>query len=364
LEKTNGIFLGAGDTQIIKSSSMFWEHLFIYPSSVQEYGNDCDFIDLVQPLFEQNILKIISDPSDFSKGLSDKIYYSIDRDFWNFLEHNSSQICHTVELSSEEQSLSENDAEIDVKNTELKQIFENDLKSSLTQDLEKEVENSLGQRFGNIENSSSKKLKNEITSTLTNVFSSIHKSLWDKQLLLRYNRELFTQLHVSSSIFSDKFQRRYYKLKLGDAYNDNSKYLSGVNSLLPIVQRETISDFSIDEIIQLRKNPKWNKAMVELTALCDKAKHSPFTEDFEKELTQNVFRQYQDQLDQSFVTRSDFVKELGTTSSFIGISMIPVIGGVISGGLTLAHQISNYLIAKRNQKTLPLFLNDVRKKDL
>lgn len=367
MENTNGIFLGIGDIETIKSASFFWKQIFIYPSSIQEYGSDPNFINLVQPLFEKNILKLISNPSTFSTGLSDKIYYTIDKDFWSFLKNNSSQICHKVELSPDEKKISEHDAKIDFKNDELKQIFENNLKNNLIQDLEKEVENSLNLRLNDTENKISQEFKNKINfniSKFINVFSPMHKTFWEKQMLVRYNQELFTQLHVSSSIFSDKFQRRYYKLKLGDAYNDNSKYLSGINSLMPIVKRESISDFSVDEILQLRKNSKWENAMMKLSNLCDEVKSTTFTTDFENELQLKVIKEYQEQLDQSVVKRSDFVKGIGISSAFIGISMIPVVGGLISGGLTLANQISDYLIGKRNQKTLPLFLNDIKKQDL
>ena len=367
MNNTDGIFLGNRNVQIIKSSSLFWKQVFVYPSLLEENGADADFINVVQPLFENNILKIVSNSATFSQNLFDKIYHNIDRDFWNFLQNNSSQICHKVELSSEEQSLSKKDAEIDCNNDKLRQIFETDLKDNLTEDFKKETEKALNLRSGGSGNRLPQEFRNKINSTismLTDCFSSMHNTLWDKQLLIQYNTELFTQLHVSSSIFSDKFQRKYYKIKLGGAYNDNSKYLSGINSLMPIVKRESISDFSVDEIIELRKNSKWANAMLELSKICDEIKSATFTSDFKNELNLKVIQQYQEQLDQYKITSNDFLKGIGTTSAFICISMIPVVGGLISDGLSLATQISDYLIGKRNQKTLPLFLNDMTNKDL
>jgi hypothetical protein len=176
------------------------------------------------------------------------------------------------------------------------------------------------------------------------------------------NRYLLEQMSVSSSLYAPTAWLPYYVYKLGDySLKDARKYLGGLNAIMPFIKRESIERFSLEEIIEIRRNRRWNSAMVRLAELCNEIKYGASVEEFSREIQDKVVSEYQNALDQEQLTKKELGKQLLKGSAFAGISFIPIIGGVISTMTGLVDPIVSYFQKRGAQKSLPFFLNDLRK---
>jgi hypothetical protein len=176
------------------------------------------------------------------------------------------------------------------------------------------------------------------------------------------NRYLLEQTSVSTALFAPLAWLPYYEYKLGDyAIRDARKYLQGLNATVPFVKRESINAFSIKEILEIRRNRKWNDAMNKLAELCNEVKHGTSLDQFRSEIERKVISEYQDALGEEETSIEDLGKQLAKGSAFAGISLIPIIGNVVSTVAGFVDPIITYVRKRQGQKSLPFFLNDLRK---
>jgi len=176
------------------------------------------------------------------------------------------------------------------------------------------------------------------------------------------NRYFLEQASVSSALFTPTVWLPYYQYKLGNySVNDARTYLQGLKAVMPFIERDSIDSFSLDEILKIRRNRRWDNAMDELGELCSEIKYGTDLKRFKKEMEEKVISKYQDALGEKEVTWRDLKKELLKGSIFTGISLIPIIGDVISSVAGFVDPIISYLQQERAQRNLPFFLNDLRK---
>jgi len=130
---------------------------------------------------------------------------------------------------------------------------------------------------------------------------------------------------------------------------------------MPIVRRKTLLDFSLQEILKIRKKRRWDNAMKRLGELCSEISYETDIIAFRNEVKTSVISEYQDALDEEEITSAKLSKELVKGSVFTGISLIPFIGPLVSTVSGFVDPVISYLIKENKQKNLPFFLNDIRK---
>ncbi len=71
--------------------------------------------------------------------------------------------------------------------------------------------------------------------------------------------------------------------------------------------------------------------------------------------------EYQNALGEAEVSSDDLLKEITKGTALTGVSFIPIIGNAISAIGGIVDPIVSYFKVVKKQKTLPFFLNDIRK---
>jgi len=176
------------------------------------------------------------------------------------------------------------------------------------------------------------------------------------------NEMLLEQMLTSSALLVDYSWLPYYQYKLGDySIRDARKYLEGLQSILPFVKRESLNEFSMKDIFEIRNNKRWNNAMDKLSELCNDVKYHYFSDEFAEEMKNSVISEILNALDQEEITLDDFKKDFSKESIITGIGFIPIIGTAISAITGMADPVVDYMYKEKSQRTLPFFLNDIRK---
>jgi hypothetical protein len=130
---------------------------------------------------------------------------------------------------------------------------------------------------------------------------------------------------------------------------------------MPFVKRETIDAFNFEEILEIRKNRRWKNAMNRLGEICNNIKFESSTEEFETEVRNEIVLEYQNALGEAEVGSDDLFKNIKKGVVLAGISFVPIIGNAISAISSIIDPVVSYFTDVKKQKTLPFFLEDIRK---
>ena len=175
------------------------------------------------------------------------------------------------------------------------------------------------------------------------------------------NEMLFEQTLTSSALFVDYSWLPYYQYKLGDySIRDARRYLEGLQTILPFVKRDSLDEFSIEDVLEIRDNKRWNNAMKKLGKLCNDVRYHHLSDEFAEEMKSSVISEILDALEQEEITINDLKKEVGKEILVTGIGFIPILGDAISAIAGVSDPIIEYIYKEKSQRTLPFFLNDIR----
>lgn len=351
------------DLAKLKGCALFWETIVVYEGFVQRLAIDRpEFTQITYELIENGIMKIVPDPTGLKSGLHDKIYAGLDEKLWKYLYDNASEVTIQPELPSNFEDIIRESSERDFQDKELKRLNDSIVYYRIVR---KWIEGaSESQYFPYASLELRKEVMKEVKKIVEMEYEHFYLSRPERN---RYgfehqNRMLLEQLSVSSALCIESDWVPLYRRKLGDfSVSDAKKYLTGLEVVVPFAERSSISDFSLAEILTLRKNKRWNNAMNRLADLCAEVKAESHTEGFEGELTSKVIAEYQAALEEERMTKKKLAKTLGKKAVYTGISFVPVIGSVASLATgKIADPVLSYLHKEKRQRNLPFFLNDMR----
>jgi len=352
----------------LKSCAFFWENIIVYESFIQDIPhkeNDKDkFYDISKLLFENGILKIaMRENGDLTHDLMDKTYAGMDGDFYEFLYSNSSEICVHEELPPNADILAKKSSEIEYKDKDLHQLMD----TMLYQSIEEEITEDFSM-FGKIPIEEFPPDFQQYASEGIKEFVSLRYSHYEElDPRQRYsfeweNESLLIKNSVSSAILTSKYQLAYYNYKFNNFRKKDANYfIEGLKACMPLVKRDTIDDFSFDDILQIRKKKKWKKSMEHLGEICNSVKHDIDIEHFKDEIRNELVAEYQDSLDEYRVKETDLLKDLSKNAALTGISFVPLVGPAVSAIGSAVDSVKSYLLEKNKQTSLPFFLNDIKK---
>lgn len=352
----------------LKSCAFFWENIIVYESFIQDIPhkeNDKDeFYDISRLLFENGILKIVlRGNEDLTHHLMDKTYAGMDKDFYEFLHRNKSEICVYDELPPNADTIIKNSSEIEYEDKDLQQLMDTMFYQSIEEDITEDFN-----IFGEISiEELPLDLQQHVSKTIKE-FVSLRYSHYEKlDTRSRYsfewgNESLLIKNSISSAILTSKYQLAYYNYKFNNIRKIDANYfIEGLEACMPFVKRETIDDLSFDDILEIRKNGRWKKSMERLGEICNSVKHDVDTEYFKDKIRTELVADYQDSLDEYRVDKKDLLKDISKNAALTGISFVPLIGPAVSAIGSGVDSVKSYLSEKNKQTCLPFFLNDIKK---
>ena len=363
----SSVFLeGLPSISTLKASTFFWESISVYESFIQSLRETSNIYDASRLLLEKGILKIVvDDVEEFRHDLSDKIYAGFDGDFLDFLHHNANKITLISNLPPNADELIKKASAIEYKDRNLQALIDSAVYKRIEDEhLEALYQNERLAPFDKLPKDFQYEVFKDIRKLINFEYSSIHGRFPPEE---RYNfkwknKSLLKKLSVSSVLFSSIYQLPYYYYKFSDfKYRDASRYTKALNAAMPFVKRDSIDGFDFEEILKIRKNRRWKNAMSRLGEICNNVKFESSTEEFESEVKHEIVLEYQNALGEAEVGSDDLFKNIKKGVVLTGISFVPIIGNAISAVSSIIDPVVSYFTDVKKQKTLPFFLENIRK---
>jgi len=360
-----GVFLYDDPTiERLKSCSFFWQNIIVFESYLSEVGENEELVEPTLVLLKEGILRILEDTShELKSNLTDKIYCGLDKELWEYLYKHAEKISISPSLPENAEQIIQESTKRDSEDQNLKNLMDNTIYTGIWEKWMDALRQNERLPF--------ERMPPEIKEGMIGEVKKITKIEYDHYLQrgsetrfgFEYrNQYLLEQMSVSSALYAPTALLPYYSYKLGDySVKDARKYLNSLDAVMPIVKRQAIDNFSLDEILKIRRGKKWDEAMIRLSELCNEVKYGLDIKQFTEEMQSKVISECLDALDQKAVTWKDLGKDLAKGSVFTGISLIPIIGPVVSAAAGLVDPIVSYFRKEQKEKSLPIFLNDLRK---
>lgn len=350
----------------LKACSLFWNNIVVYEGYIQELGigekDTSEEPSLVHTLLRENILKILQTPEELKSGLHDKIYAGLDETLWKYIYDNAPNLTVQAKLPSDAQDIVNASTKLDEQNSELKKLYDSTVWKRTTEEWNQGLSESQYYPYANV------KLKEDMEKIAMDLakwqYEHFHGSRpVDSRYKFRsINKCLIEQLTVSSALCSDTFHAAMFGYKMGNfSIKDARTFFSGIDVIVPLADKNSISDYSIQQILSLRKNSKWNKAMDRLADLCYRAKSESDSSQFKERLTKEIISDYQTALDEEKVTIKEPATDIAKGLAYTGVSLIPIVGNAVSLAAGVVDPVISYLAKRESQKNLPFFLNDMKK---
>jgi hypothetical protein len=362
-EKDRGVFLyDEPSIDKLKSCALFWKSVVVYEGYLTDVDQQPELVQPTLMLLKAGILKICVD-EDLQSSLYDKIYTGLDKELWEYLYKHANKISVRPQLPENAEEIVAESTKKDSQDQTLQKIIDQTTHAGFSS----EWMNALKQNERIPFDSMDDEFKEEITKDVNVIVDMFYSHFFQNGSPSRFgfeqrNRYLLEQMSVSSSIYAPTAMLPYYSYKLGDySVKDARKYLNGLNAIMPFVKKTSIDNFSLTDVLEIRRKRKWDKAMVKLSELCTEIKSGADIAQFSKELELRVISEYQDALDEASVTWKDLAEDSGKNAAYTGISFIPVIGPIISTIASAADPVVSYFRDRGKQRALPVFLNDLRK---
>jgi len=363
-EIAKGVFLYDKPTiQTLKNCSLFWKNIIVFESYLSEVVDNPSLNDISKLFFRKGILKIVHDTEGLKQALWDKIYYKLDSELRDYLYKNPEKCVIMPERPKNYSDIIKESTERDEQDKNLQKLIDTIVKmNTYKQWFEPAIDAAWQYRY--MPKEVHEQLFEKIKEIADMQYEHFHKRPSEKG---RYgfewrNEILFEQTLTSSALLIDYSWLPYYQYKLGDySIRDARKYLSGLKTILPFVKRDSLDDFSIKDILEIRENKRWSNAMNKLGELCNNVKYSYFSDDFADEIKSLVISEMLNGLGQEEITISDLKEEVGKETLLTGIGFIPIIGSTVSAIAGVSDPIVEYMYKEKSQRTLPFFLNDIRK---
>lgn len=347
----------------LKGCALFWKTIIVYEGFIQNLAFDSsEPTPIVFDLINSGVMKIVQTPEDLRSGLFDKIYAGLDETLWNYLRDNAKDVTVQPKLHGNVEEIISKSTEKDYRDKELMKLNDSIVHYRMVKQwVEGALESSY---FPYAPPQAREHVWNKVKEIIEKQYKNFYlsRSERDRYNFAYRNKLLLEQLSLSSALCIESDWVPFYRRKLGDFSVSNAeRYLDGLNVVVPFADRTAIADFSLDEIMILRKNGRWNNAMNRLAEICLEVKVESRTEEFKEELTNKVINEYQTALEEERMTKKKLSKGLGKKALYSGISLIPIIGPPISLAVgKIADPILTYLHKERKQRNLAFFLNDMR----
>ena len=349
----------------LKGCALFWDKILVYEGYIQRLADFPGLVEFTYGLLEKDILKIIQTPEELQSSLHDKIYYRLDENLWKFLYESASRVTVSPKLPTDFDEIVESSSSLDNQNSELKQLYDSVVyERTLKQWIEGALESKY---FPYAPPDIREQVFKEMMELAERQYRHFHSSRPEKDRydFRQLNKMLVEQLTVSSALCIDSFWAPLYRYKLGNfSIKDAKSYLEGLDIVVPFATKSSIQDFSLDEILRLRNNSGWNKAMNRLADLCHKVRVEDALDSskFEEKLIHEVVEEYQAALEEERMTKTRLAKKIGKGVTYTGFSLIPIVGSAVSTvSGKIIDPVLSYLWKREKQKNLPFFLNDIVK---
>jgi len=361
--RAKGVFLYDDPTiEKLKGCTFFWKNVVVFESYLSDVVEYPDLVDITFTLLKNDVLKICHTPNGLRSAITDKIYYGLDRDLWEYIYHNVEKVTVEPKLPENSERIIRESTERDHKDANLQSLIDNIVRSGIENKWLDALRENERIPFDLMPEDMKKEMTSEIRKIVEIEYKHYQGRGTGRYGLEWRNRYFLEQASVSSALFVRSNWLPYYQYKFGNyAVKDARRYLQGLNAVMPFVKRDSIDSFSLREVLEIRRNRRWDNAMERLAKLCSEIKVGIDVESFKKEMQEKVISEYQDALGEEEVTWKDLGKQLLKGSIFTGISLIPIIGNVTSAVTGLIDPLVSYLWKESAQKNLPFFLNDLRK---
>ena len=368
LATRQGVFLSSTPTaEVLKGCSLFWKRIYVFERFITEVGDDEELFGLSTVLFDNDILKVVeNDASELRANLQDKIYYSLGKEKWDYLYSHADRIAVTCNLAKATESVIEQSARLDEQNDSLIKT----IKTSVLEGIRKEWYGSLAEsRIGDDWDKLPRKFRSEVEDNIKSHIElqfhhiSNHSPPWEFSHLKYRNEVLLRQLSISSALHVEPNDFSYYAMKLNNFnLHDAERYLQGWRGLLPFVKRQALDAFTVEDIISIRKSRRWEKAMNRLEELCQKISWSHRSMKFTKDLQDSVISEYQEALGQEKASAGELGKQLTKGVGLTAISVIPIVGPLISTASGIVDPILSFILKENKQRNLAFFLNEIKRR--
>lgn len=348
----------------LKGCALFWETIIVYEGFIQHLAFDSsEPTPIVFDLINSGIMKIVQTPEGLKNGLFDKIYAGLDEKLWSYLRNNAKDVTVQPKLPDNIKDIIKKSTEKDYQDNELMQLHDSIVHHRTVKQW---VEGALESEYFPY---APPEAREYVWNKMMEIAEMQYKNFYlsrperDRYHFAYRNKMLLEELSLSSVLCVESDWIPFYRRKLGDFSVSNAeRYLEGLNVVVPFADRTTISDFSLDEIMILRKNERWNNAMNRLSEICLEVKVESHTEKFKEELAKKIIGEYQTALEEERITKKKLGERLGKKVLYSGISFIPIIGPSISLAVgKIADPILSYLHKEKKQRNLAFFLNDIKK---
>jgi len=361
--REKGVFLyDEPNIENLKACALFWNNIVVFESYLSHVVENPDLANITLILLKNGVLKFSHTSKALKSAIHDKIYYSLNKEVWEFIYHNAEKITIEPTFPSNADKIIEQSTRRDSEDQQLKRLVDEIVYNEIEDKYLNAFYENPRFEFDSLPEEMQKKMINDIQKLVDLEWNHRKKfSSSDRSFEFR-NRYLLEQTSVSSALFVPLNWIPYYQYKVGDySIKDARRYLQGLDAIMPIVKRESILEFSLQEILEIRRKKRWNNGMKRLSELCNKISYGTDFQAFRDEIKRSVISEYQDALDAEEITPSDLAKELTKGSIFAGISLIPFLGSLATAASGVVDPLISYLMKENKQRNLPFFLNDLRK---
>lgn len=353
----------------LKSCAFFWEQICVYPSFIEDFSMispESQIYSDLKYLIEEKVIKFaVENKNELKSTLFDSTCCRMDEGLREYMyKHSSEFIVKTTappNLSEIIKDASLREYEDDNLKKMLDDSFYNLIRNDILDNLDPSLEAGLNNSNKNIQNIALKTIKEVVDLEYLQCQERGEKTIHEKYDFEGKNEGLILKNSVSSSIFTNEYLYSYYKYKLNNfRSHDANLYIEGLNATIPLMEKEKIDHFSMEDILEIRKMRKWKKAMNRLGEICSTAKSQPDTEEFVKEIKSEVMSEVFYVIHENRKSKPNLVKDCTKSLIWTGISFFPVVGAACSAIGSLGDAVVSYIYNERKQKALPVFIDNIR----
>jgi hypothetical protein len=361
--REKGVFLyDTPNFENLKACALFWNNIVVFESYLSHVVENPDLANITLLLLKNGVLKFSHTPKALRSAIHDKIYYTLDKEVWEFIDHNAEKITIKPTFPANVEEIIKQSTRRDFEDQQLKKLVNEIIYNETKERYLNALYENPRFEFDLVPKELQKEMMDEIQKLVDMEFNYRKKFSNTQNSFRMRNSYFLEQTSVSSALFVPLNWIPYYQYKVGDySIKDAKRYLQGLDAIMPFVRRKSILDFSLQEILEIRQKKRWNNAMKRLGELCSKITYGTDIKAFRDEVKTSVITEYQDALDEEEITPANLSKGLIKGSVFTGISLIPFIGPLVSAASGFVDPVISYLIKEKKQKNLPFFLNDIRK---
>ena len=362
--RKKGVFFFQEPTKFaLKSCIFFWKTIVVYESFISDIRDSPELTAISKTLFENNVLKIVHTPEGLKSAMWDKVYHGLDEDLRYLLHDHPERFVLSPNKPDGFDEIIKKSTNKDEKDEELKKLIDQIVRLNILQEwygplfshplynnpaVPEELKKGVLEKINKL-------VEMQIAHNKKLTSQGGHGFEWRNKMLME-------QVNTSSAMLVEYNWIPYYQYKLGDRhFRDARSYLAGLDTIYPFLKKKTIDAYSIEDILEIRKNRRWNAAMEKMTDICDNARLQYSDAEYHKEISEGVQTEMLDYLDEEIVTYTDLLRGIGKEGLFTAIGIIPVIGNIISTAAGLSDPIIEYMTQTEKQRSLPFFINDLRK---